>query len=109
MPKLTPEEKKHIQDLQEESKRLLANPQNFEKKFEEIFRKYDTNKDQKIDLAEYESFIHDMLSPVGRKINFNLAVTYFGRADKDNNGSIEKDEFKKEFERRLREFSFIVV
>jgi len=36
-------------------------------------------------------------------------MTYFGSADKDSNGSIEKDEFKKEFEKRLREFYLIVV
>ena len=109
MPKLTEEEKKQVKALQDEAKKLLSNPQSFNRRFEEIFKKYDSNKDGKIDLAEYEPFIHDILSSVGRKVTFSLAMTYFGRADKDNNGSIEKEEFKKEFEKRLREFSLIVV
>ena len=46
-----------------------------------------------------------MLLSMGRtKVQAQLIYTYFERADKDNSGEIDKDEFKKEFKKRLREF-----
>jgi Ca2+-binding EF-hand superfamily protein len=90
----------------EEVKSILADKAKFDKTFEETFKKYDKNMDKSIDLKEYASFIKDMLESMGRK-NFSLPTTManFERADKNSDGSISKDEFKKEFEKRLKQFA----
>jgi hypothetical protein len=46
-----------------------------------------------------------MLISMGRtKVQSQLLLTYFQRADNDSSGQIEKEEFRKEFKKRLREF-----
>ena len=46
-----------------------------------------------------------MLISIGRiKVQSKHIFTYFERADNDNSGIIEKEEFRKEFKKRLREF-----
>ena len=47
----------------------------------------------------------EFLISMGRtKIQPTLIYTYFERADSDQSGQIEKEEFKKEIKKRLREF-----
>ena len=51
-----------------------------------------------------------MLISMGRtKVQSQLLLTYFQRADKDDSGQIDKEEFKKEFKKRLREFYMMNV
>ena len=47
-----------------------------------------------------------MITSMGRKeYSFDVAILNFERADKDQSGAIDKEEFKKEFTKRLREFA----
>ena len=90
----------------DEAKRLLNDPKAFDEAYDKCFAKYDTNKDGNIDLAEYLPFLQDMLTQMGRKqYNFKTSAYNFEKADKDSNGQISKEEFKKEFRKRLRDFS----
>ena len=71
---------------------------------------YDKNRDGTIGFDEYQQFITEMLISMGRtKVQSKLIFTYFERADNDNSGIIEKEEFKKEFKKRLREFYMMNV
>ena len=107
---LSAEDRKSINLAQEDAKKLLRDPAAFNAKFEELFNKFDKNKDGTIGFAEYQSFITEMLISMGRtKIQSNLIFTYFERADHDSSGQIEKEEFKKEFKKRLREFYMMNV
>ena len=101
----TEEEKKQLQAAQADAHKLLQDPASFNKRFEELFTKYDKNKDGQIGFDEYRAFISEMLLSMGRtKVQSKLLLTYFQRADNDNSGEIEKEEFRKEFKKRLREF-----
>ena len=103
--KVSDEERKHLLLAQADAKKLLQDPVALDKKFEELYSKYDKNHDGNIAFDEYQNFITDMLLSMGRtKVQAQLIYTYFERADKDNSGEIDKDEFKKEFKKRLREF-----
>ena len=103
---LSAEQKKEIIKAQDEAKKLLIDKAAFEKAFEEVFTKYDRNRDQHISMGEYVEFLKDMLQKSGRK-NYDLPVAMlnFERADKDSDGNIDKAEFKKEFLKRIREFA----
>jgi Ca2+-binding EF-hand superfamily protein len=99
------EEKKHLKAAQEDAHKLLQDPVSFNKRFEELFSKYDKNRDGLIGFEEYRAFISEMLISMGRtKVQSQLLLTYFQRADNDSSGQIEKEEFRKEFKKRLREF-----
>ena len=87
----TDEEKSHLKAAQADAQKLLQDPASFNKRFEELFSKYDKNKDGLIGFEEYRAFL-------------SLLLTYFQRADNDSSGQIEKEEFRKEFKKRLREF-----
>ena len=103
--KVSEEERKNLLQAQADAKKLLQDPAALDKKFEELYSKYDKNHDGNIAFNEYQNFITDMLISMGRtKVQVQLIYTYFERADKDNSGEIDKDEFKKEFKKRLREF-----
>jgi hypothetical protein len=101
----TDEEKSHLKAAQADAQKLLQDPVSFNKRFEELFSKYDKNKDGLIGFEEYRAFISEMLISMGRtKVQSSLLLTYFQRADNDSSGQIEKEEFRKEFKKRLREF-----
>ena len=101
----TNEEKQHLKEAQADAKKLLQDPESFNKRFEELFNKYDKNRDGLIGFEEYQAFITDMLISMGRtKVQTKLIFNYFERADNDASGIIEKEEFRKEFKKRLREF-----
>ena len=71
-------------------KKLLQDPVALDKKFEELYSKYDKNHDGNIAFNEYQNFITDMLLSMGRtKVQAQLIYTYFERADKDNSGEID--------------------
>ena len=107
---LSQEDRQHIIAAQADAKKLLQDPAAFDKRFEELYGKYDKNRDGTIEFAEYQNFITDMLISMGRtKVQSKLLLTYFERADNDGSGQIEKDEFKKEFKKRLREFYMMNV
>jgi Ca2+-binding EF-hand superfamily protein len=90
----------------DEAKRLLNDKAAFDKAYDICFAKYDTNKDGNIDLTEYLPFLKDMLTQMGRKqYDFKTSAYNFDKADKDSNGQISKEEFKKEFHKRLRDFA----
>ena len=102
---LSQEERQQILAAQADAKKLLQDPDALDKRFEELYRKYDKNNDGSIEFKEYQNFITDMLISMGRtKVQTQLLLTYFQRADKDDSGQIDKEEFKKEFKKRLREF-----
>ena len=107
MSKLTEEQKKAIQEDKAHAKEILKNQAEFDKAFEDAFKTYDKNKDGIIDFIEYNEFLQHFLSRMGRKC-YNIANTtmQWERADKDKNGEITKDEFKKEFTKRMKEFAF---
>ena len=51
-----------------------------------------------------------MLISMGRtKVQTKLLLNYFEKADGDNSGRIDKEEFRKEFKKRLREFYMMNV
>ena len=103
--KVSEEERMHLLQSQADAKKLLQDPAALDKKFEELYSKYDKNHDGNIAFNEYQNFITDMLVSMGRtKVQVQLIYTYFERADKDSSGEIDKEEFKKEFKKRLREF-----
>ena len=106
MSKLSGKQLEQAKEAQQEAKLLIADKKRFDKAFEETFKKDDTNKDGTIDLKEYISFLQNMLQSMGRK-NYNLPTTMlnFDRADKDKDGQIDKEEFKKEFLKRMKEFA----
>ena len=102
---LTEDQKRHILDIQRDAKELLADPKRFNEKFETLFSKYDKNRDGTIEFNEYQEFMKEMLIGMGRtKIQPTLIYSYFERADSDKSGQIEKEEFRKEVKKRLREF-----
>ena len=106
MPKdLSKDDRQNILAAQADAKKLLQDTELFNKRFEELFAKYDKNKDGLIGFEEYRAFISEMLISMGRtKVQSSLLLTYFQRADNDSSGQIEKEEFRKEFKKRLREF-----
>ena len=107
---LSNDDRKNILEAQADAKKLLQDPVAFNKRFEELFNKYDKNKDGQIGFQEYQSFITDMLISMGRtKVQSQLIFNYFERADSDKSGEIEMEEFKKEFKKRLREFYMMKV
>ena len=107
---LSHEDRQSILQAQEDAKKLLQEPLLFDKRFEELFSKYDTNKDGQIGFQEYQQFITDMLISMGRtKVQSKLIFNYFDKADIDKSGEIEKEEFRKEFKKRLREFYMMKV
>ena len=97
-------------DAQNEAKRLLSDPKAFDAAYDKCFAKYDKNHDGNIDLSEYLPFLQDMLSQMGRKqYDFKTSAYNFEKADKDRNGAISKEEFKKEFQKRMRDFSNAIL
>ena len=103
--KFTEEELENARKAQKEAEILLHDKEKFDKVYDEVFTKYDKNKDGHIDVLEYMDFLGDMLAKSGRKAyNFPTTLLNFERADKDKNGNIEKEEFKKEFTKRLKDF-----
>ena len=97
-------DRSQLRQAKERAKRLLDNESLFNKHFEETFKKYDANGDGSIGLAEYVKFLQDMLVSSGRR-NYKLSVASlkFDHADMDGNGQIEKEEFRKELIKRLKE------
>ena len=107
---LSEEERQHVLNAQADAKKLLQDPVAFNKRFEEIYGKYDKDRDGSIEFKEYQNFISDMLISMGRtKVQSKLLLNYFERADGDNSGRIDKEEFRKEFKKRLREFYMMNV
>ena len=107
MSKLSEERKKEIQEDKEHAKQLLKDQVAFDKAFEESFNHYDKNKDGIIDFIEYNELLQNFLARMGRKC-YNIAnmEMQWERADKDKNGEITKEEFKKEFTKRMKEFAY---
>ena len=102
---LTEEQRRNILDIQKDAKALLGDPKKFNEKFETLFAKYDKNRDGTIEFNEYQEFMREMLIGMGRtKVQPTLIYSYFERADSDKSGQIEKEEFRKEVKKRLREF-----
>ena len=100
---LNPEDLKCIEDLKNKAETLLKDEKAFDVEYEKIFKTFDKNGDKTIGESEYSQFFNLLLNADG-KININRIMTYFERADKDNNGSIDKQEFKKEVKKRLNQF-----
>ena len=104
--KLTEEQKKQLQEDKEHAKKVLKDKALFDKAFEEAFNTYDKNHDGRIDFVEYNEFLQSFLAKMGRKC-YNIAnvTMHWDRADRDKNGEIDRDEFKKEFMKRMNEFA----
>lgn len=100
---LNPEDLKCIEDLKSKAEILLKDQKAFDEEFEKVFKTFDKNKDNTIGESEYSQFFNLLLNADG-KINITRIMTYFERADKDKNGSIDKQEFKKEVKKRLDQF-----
>ena len=101
----SPDQVKIIKEAQQEAEKLLENNDAFDKRFEEIFKKFDQNKDGSIGLSEYVQFLNIMLSQAGKSTaSLSVAMLNFDRADKDKDGNIDKHEFKKEVKKKLTEF-----
>lgn len=94
--------KKTPEQFKEAAKKLLADEAKFDKVFERIFKKCDKNFDKQIDDSEYFNFLNQMLGDFGLpSLNFEEVLSEFKKADKNKDGSITKDEFKKELKTRL--------
>ena len=102
---LTEAQRKEIREAQVHAKKLYNDEKLFNAEFERVFKTYDTNRDNFIDLDEYIPFLQNMLSSMGRQTySIPNIIMNFERSDKDKNGQIDKQEFKKEFRKRLKEF-----
>ena len=102
---LTEAQRKEIREAQAQARKLNDNEKLFNQEFEKVFKTYDTNRDNFIDLDEYIPFLQNMLASMGRqKYSIPNIIMNFERSDKDKNGQIDKEEFKKEFRKRLKEF-----
>ena len=100
----SPDQVKIIKQAQSEAEKLLEDNKAFDTKFEQIFEKFDKNKDGSIGLSEYVQFLNIMLSQAGKgTASLSVAMLNFDRADKDKNGNIDKFEFKKEVKKKLTE------
>ena len=97
------EELKVIGEAQENASKLLKDEKAFNESFEKIFKLFDANKDGSIGAGEYAEFFQLMVAN-GKKMNLSRMMINFERADKDKDGSIDKEEFKKELKKRLKEF-----
>ena len=100
---LNPEDLKVIEEAKSKAETLLKNPKAFDEEYEKIFKTFDKNRDGTIGEGEYTQFFNLMLG-TNNKINLSRILMNFDRADKDKNGSIDKNEFKKEVLKRLNEF-----
>lgn len=96
------EEMRVINEAKEKAKILLKDKKAYDDTFEKIFKTFDANRDGSIGAGEYAEFFQLMLG--GKKMNLSRMMLNFDRADKDKNGSIDKEEFKKEVFKRLKEF-----
>ena len=102
---MTTEQQRVIKEAQDQAEKLLKDNKAFDRIFEEIFKKFDTNGDGSIGAGEYVEFLKIMLTTAGQK-NYSLpnAMLRFDHADKDGDGNIDKEEFKREVLKRLRDF-----
>ena len=100
---LNQDDLKCIEEVKSKAETLLKDEKAFDEEYEKIFKTFDKNRDGTIGESEYSQFFNLLLNPDG-KININRIMTYFERADKDKNGTIDKQEFKKEVKRRLDQF-----
>ena len=96
------EEMRVINEAKEKAKILLKDKKAYDDTFEKIFKTFDANRDGSIGAGEYAEFFQLMLG--GKKMDLSRMMLNFDRADKDKNGSIDKEEFKKEVFKRLKEF-----
>ena len=96
------EELQVIKEAQEKASVLLKDKKAFDETFDKIFQTFDANKDGSIGAGEYAQFFQLMVG--GKKLNFSRILLNFDRADKDKDGNIDKEEFKKEVLKRLKEF-----
>lgn len=103
--KYSEEQMKLIKDAQEHASFLLKNTKEFNKVFEEIFKKFDVNRDGSIGMSEYMAFLKCLFAASKKNLDLNFVMRNFERADKDKDGNIDKEEFKKELKKRLQEFS----
>ena len=104
--KLNASQLNDVKNAQNEARRILGDKKAFNDAFEKTFSKYDKNRDGRINMREYIQFLKDILNQSGRK-NYDLPVAMlnYEGADIDNDGNIDKAEFKKEFSKRMREFA----
>ncbi len=94
-----------IKKAQDKADILLKNNAEFDKVFEEIYKNYDENHDGTIGVEEYYEFLKDMLNAAGKKeYSLSVAMLKFDNADKDGNGNIDKEEFKREVRKKLKDF-----
>ena len=91
-----------IKEAQERASNLLKDNKAFNDAFDKIFKAFDKNKDGTIGAGEYAEFFKLMVG--GKKLNLSRMMLNFDRADKDKDGSIDKEEFRKEVKKRLKEF-----
>ena len=96
------EELQVIKEAQEKATLLIKDKKAFDETFDKIFSAFDANKDGSIGAGEYAEFFQLMVG--GKKLNFSRILLNFDRADKDKDGSIDKEEFRKEVLKRLKEF-----
>ena len=94
--------KKTPEEVKEAAKKLLADDKKFDQVFEKIFKKCDKNFDKKIDDFEYFNFLNQMVQDFGLKpLPFDEVTKEFKKADENKDGSISKDEFKKELRKKI--------
>lgn len=102
--------KEDILKAKNDAMELLNDQDKFDEKFEEVFVKYDKNKDGKINYVEYGDFMNDFFEAMGKKKpSHNVDVTFFSRADKDRDGTIDKEEFKTDFKKRMNRLAGLKV
>ncbi len=90
--------------MQENVRSLLSDSNKFDQIFEEIFPKFDKNRNGTIAMYEYKAFIDAMFTASGKEpMSWPNIDFSFKCADKDEDGIISKDEFKNELKDRLRQ------
>ena len=84
---------------------LLKFPFEFDKVFENILQNFSTRG--KIDIHDYEIFLSCLFAAINKKsIDFDYILRKFDYADSNKDGVIDKEEFKTEVMKRLREYYY---
>ena len=79
--------------------------------FDQLFKDYDTDGNDELELEEFTSVVRDELGIQSYKLSDDDLASLFHRVDKDGSGSIEANELRdyihlEELKKRMRLFSF---
>ena len=96
---------KIIKEALFQSGRLIKHPSEFDKVFETIFQNFCDRKGN-IDIHGYEIFLECLFAAIHKTIEFDYVLRKFDYADLNKRGNIDKEEFRIEVMKRLKEYYY---